>query len=535
MTIGRLHSGTSGMFSVVAALLLAVAPVTAQQDYIGQANSLYDTIARANRSDLVLLPPLADIEPAPEVVPNPRQAMLLPAGAPGWDACVAWATADTQQKIIEALKTVTEDKDPRRGMAFGQAYGQAAGFEALSIGLYTDLGDPPLLAAANHLYLPYLDRLRVLVHVETTRLAADGSPVDAVYLLLDWVFFARQMADRELFDEARWGYLAMIDALERIRDVVYEDSRLDRPLMSGSDLKGLLQWGESNRGALDIARLNFPAAEVIAFDQLLSITHIARGAPNPDTFAQTMARLSSKDRPLQLFSATAQWQQAVENTADYFDMQDEGEGCLTDWADHRWRREWHDAFLKEPSHFQTLDPETFAMLSAIFVRQGEGGPVDFGVLQHDRQRVMTEVVGTRTAIALRAYIEVHRQFPPVISALAPEYLPAIEADPYNPNRARGAQPPLEYFVPWTINHRVPGPRDVNLPPHQINIVLGSGHNFRRLIGKDRFVLYSVGPNGGDEKAVDVQNASEFNPGDYLIWPPVLSLYRQYLSEQGQFE
>jgi hypothetical protein len=532
MSIGRYGSGTGGVIGIGAVLLATAArPALAQEDFVGQANELYAGIARADRSDLVLLPVLAKIEPAPGVADTPRQAMLLPAGASGWDACVTWVQAAPQRAILDALHTVTEDKDTRHGMAFGQPYGQAAGFEALSSGLYTDLGDPPLLAGAKYLYLPYLDKLAALVHVEATRLASDGQQVDAVYLLLDWLFFCRQMANRELFDEANWGYLAMIDALERIRDVIYVDSRQPHPTMTGSDLKGLLEWGEQNHSALDIDRLNFPAAEVISFDQILGVTYKSGDGPNEDTFASTMARLSSKDRPLQLFSATAQWRDAMASQAGYFDMRDEGEGCIADWADHRWRRDWNDPFLKEPSQFEKLDPTRFSMLGALYVRQGEGGAIDFGNLQHERQRVLTEVIGTRTAIALRAYTVINRRFPPVISSLAPEYLPSIEADPYNPNRSRGAKPPLEYFVPWTINYVRPDERTVEQPPHRINIILGNGVNFSRFIGKDQFVLYSVGPNGGDDKARDVQNTSELNPGDYLLWPPVLSLHRQYMEEQ----
>ena len=528
MNTGRVVGG-----ACLAGLLWA-APVQAQ-DFVAQANALYEDIKREDRSDLILLPVLAQMDPPPGVVATPTQAKLLPAGAPGWDAVVAWTTAAPQQAVLEALKTITADKDPRRGMAFGQPYGQAAGYEALSTGLYTDLGDPPLLSAAQFLFLPALQEMSTLVQAEVTRLAADGSPDEAVDMLIDWIFFARQMADRESFDEARWGYLAIIDGLERIRDVVYVDSLPGNNKITATQIKNLLDWAEDNRGALDIDRLNFPRAEGIAFEQILDVTYQNRGGPETDTFPSTLARLSAKKRPLQLFSSAARWEEAMRLHADYFAMRDEGRGCINDWADHRWRRNWHDTFLKEPSHIETLDPDRFAMLGALYTRQTPEGLIDFSALQHDRQRVLTEIVGTRTALALRGFIIANRRFPPVLSAVVPDLLPEIEADPYNPAIARGAKPPLEYFVPWTINDRVANERNVVKEPHEINIVLGDGFNFKRRVGEDRFILYSVGPNGGAEKARDVQNASELNPGDYLIWPPVLSLHRQYLREQGQFD
>ncbi len=514
--------------------LVAAAPTQAQ-DYVAQANALYADISQADRSDLVLLPVLADLQPPPGVVATARQAMLLPAGAPGWDAVVDWTTGSTQQACLDAIRTVTADKDPRRGMAFGQPYGQAAGFEAIATGLYTDLGDPPLLAAAKHLYLPALDQLSVLVQAEVTRLAADGSPDEAIRLLIDWIYFARQMADRETFDEAIWGYRTIIAGLERIRDVTYVDSLPGGGNLSAGEIKSLLDWAEDNRGALQINRLDFPRVEGIAFEQILASTYENRGGPDEDTFATTMARLSAKDRPLQLFSSAATWEQAMQYHADYFAMRDEGAGCINDWAEHRWRRNWHDPFLKEPSHLETLDPDRFGMLGALFTRQTPSGLIDLGALQHERQRVLTEIVGTRTALAMRAFSIANRRFPPVLSAVVPDLLPAIDADPYNPAIARGAAPPMEYFVPWRINDRVPTERDLTQPPHEINIVLGDGTNFQRKVGSDRFILYSVGPNLRAEKAVDVQNASPNNPGDYLIWPPVLSLHRQFLDEQNQFD
>lgn len=521
--------------SATLALTAGVGPASAQDTFIDQANALYADVPMNQRSDRIVLPALAKLETPPGVVAQVRQAMLFPADAPGWDAVVAWTTGAPQKAVLDALAQATAEKDPRRGMAFAQAYGQDAGFEALSTGLYTDLGDPPLLAAARHFYLPALDDMACLVHAETTRLAAAGQPMDSLRLLVDWLFFCRQIADRELFDEASWGYLAMIDALERFRDVIYVDSQEPSPHLTASDLKTVLDWGEDRRGALEIDRLQFPRAESISFEQLLDVVYTtgAGGRPNPDTYAPAMARLSAKERPLQLFSAAAWWQQAAPNQAGYIEMRDQGRGCYRDWADNRWRRDYHDAFLKEPSHFETLDLSRFAMLVPLCTRQTPDGPANLGILEHLRQRVLAEIVGTRTTMAIVAYTKANNRFPPVISSLVPEYLPELEADPYNPNRARGATPPLEYFVPWTINDRRPTERD-QIEPHEINIVLGSGVNFKRLIGTDQFVLYSVGPSGGAGKAINVQNSSELNPGDYLVWPPVPSLHRQFLAEQGQF-
>ena len=52
--------------------------------------------------------------------------------------------------------------------------------------------------------------------------------------------------------------------------------------------------------------------------------------------------------------------------------------------------------------------------------------------------------------------------------------------------------------------------------------------------EDQFVLYSVGRNGVDDNAAEVtDDASAAQTGDYLIWPPVLSLYRTHLIQTNQ--
>ena len=126
----------------------------------------------------------------PAAVSTVKDAMLMPASNASFASVRAWAEGEAQRALLEGLHAVTEEDDYRYAHAWGQPYGPDAGFEALSSGLYTELGDPPLLAAARHLYLPALDRMAILVHVEATRRAADGDPASALDLLVDFTYFA---------------------------------------------------------------------------------------------------------------------------------------------------------------------------------------------------------------------------------------------------------------------------------------------------------------------------------------------------------
>jgi len=506
----------------------------AQEGMISRANARYERIAMEKRSDLIVLPAVAQMEPPPALVERPRQAALLPAGAEGWEMASAWASAGPQQAVIDALGDATEDADPQRGMAFGLPYGVSAlagepgGLDLIEAGLYVELGDPPLLAAAEFLYLPSLDHVESLVHVEATRLAANGSVLEAEHLLIDWVIFCRQLADREMFIEARRGYRGMISGLERVRDVAYLDWRGATPSLSADDVLELLSRLRADR-EMRLEVLSFPSADHVAMQQIIGTVFRGDRGPEEATFASAMARLSARNKPLRLFSEAAWWDRVAEGHADGLATRSTAEGVWRDWGDNRWKRAWLDQ-PATPSAFDRLDPARFAVIKAVYTHQTPRGEVNPGVLLFERQRVVTEAVGTRTALSIMGYHNLTGSFPRSVFSIRPRFVQTVDADPYND--ATGT-PPLQYFVPWTINYRSLGPREVK-QPHQTRIILEDGANFDRRIDEDQFVLYSVGPNTTDDRAVNIENSSVSNAGDYLIWPPVISLFRQNLQDQGLF-
>jgi len=76
----------------------------------------------------------------------------------------------------------------------------------------------------------------------------------------------------------------------------------------------------------------------------------------------------------------------------------------------------------------------------------------------------------------------------------------------------------------------------NPEPSELAILASNGENFTAKVAQDQFVLYSVGVDGARNWAKRVQNTYENVPNsDYLIWPPVTSLYRQHLIESGKLK
>lgn len=513
--------------AAAATMLVSPLSVARADDFLTQANRLYSAIRPDRRSDPIVLKAVAKMSPPPAVLSDPAKAMVLPAGASGWSDAEAWAMQPEQRAALEALDQVTREEDPIEAMAFAQPYGyEGVPMELVRAGLYTEIGDPPTLAAAKFQYLPALDRLGTLVHVEATRLAAEGDEAAAIDLLIDWLFFARQIADRAFFREVRWGIGAMNDALERIRDVAYTDFRYGDKSLSATAIADALRRLQDS-GYIDLERLRFPEGNRIAAEQLVTRTFTPRGGPDPALFGPTMAKLAASDRPLRLFSEAARWDASLGAHATIFEVKDTLSDVYGDWR-KRWTLPPGDPLLAEPFYYGRLDKVRYQGLL--------GALPDMSALFNDRQVLRTQLVGTRTALGVLAFHYANGNFPPHISAVRPRFLQKIDADPFNPARDRGQEPPLQYFVPNKINYKRLSEREVP-KPHAINVFTADGkYNFRILVGDDQFVLYSMGP---DREAGWAELASgepvENSPGDLLVWPPAISLLRQHLQETGQIK
>lgn len=515
---------------VVAAGLLLPSPARAD-DYVNRANALYAGVPTDKRSDLVLLPLLAKMDAPPGAVATPPQAMLLPADNAAWAGVEAWAMAAPQRAVVEALNAITTQENPREAMVFGQPYGaEGVPIELIRARLYTELGDPPMLVGAKYLYLPALDRMASLAHVEATRLAASGDVAGAIDGLIDWLFFARQMADREMFREKRWGMIAMIDALHRVRDVAYVDFRSDSPKLQPDRIRELIKRIDHEKGYLDFDRLTFPIGNRIAADQLVDRTFVSRGGPNEATFAPTLSRLASSDRPLRLFSEAAKWEQVAASHQNWFTTTGRLESVYNDWT-ARWPLDPFSARMDQPFEYERLDPVLSGVIRLALGGGGDGEEAaGLSVLFQGRQVLLTEAVGTETALGLVGFYHDAHNFPPAVQSIRPRFVPEVDADPLNPERPRGAKPPLEYFVPNKINYRRLGERE-EARPHEIRLVK-EGVQVR--LGDDQFVLYSVGTDGQKSWAENIENTAAYAPNaDYLLWPPVLSLTRQHLIETRQ--
>lgn len=509
-----------GALAALAAVALAAGPGLAQ-DHVTRANAGYSSVPDSRRSDLVLLPALAGMDEPPVGLGNDYAGMLIDTTSELWPELEAWATADAQQAALDALREVTDTGDPRRAMVFAQPYGSAVGQELIRGRMYTELSDPPLLAGAQFYYLDGVKNLARLVHVEATRLGALGQTADGIDLLVRWVYFGRQMVDRAFAREVMLGFHIMTTGLERIRDLAYVDFRGEQSLSPGEIAKTIEALDGTSNAYLNTGRIPFPTANKLAAEQLWELLYEPRGGVRA-SFATTMARLRTADRPLRLFAEASRFESAGDTQGDWFQTRDMIDAVFDSWS-ARWTLNPFDRQLSLPYAYDDLDRGRFQVISS--------STEDLSVLYDLRRVFETEVVGTRASLALLGYYYELGEYPPTISSVRPRWLSNIEADPFNPSRAAGRLPALEFFVP--VRDAYVSDERQTAQPHRMNVYSPGGENFAIMLREDQFVVYSVGRDGTRSLAEDVSIDPEAITGDYLIWPPMYSLYRTHLRETNR--
>lgn len=528
--VNRTHTiGRAGRIALLGLCLVVWAvPVrqSSAQSAIARANALYDDIVEERRSDLIILPVLIGLAEPPLGVETPDKAAMAFVGGRAWPTAERWIMAPPQRAVLEAFRNATTGRTYDTARAFAMRYG-VGGIDVSMIRgrMYTELGDPPLLSAAEHHYMDKFDDLRCLIHLEATRLAGESKPDEAMELLVRLVQFGYQMADRELLDEARWGYKTMADALRRIRDIAYVDYQGEREI-DPERLRGVVASLHPSDSTIRLDRLNFPRGNRIAAEQLIETLYIERAGLDEARFVPTMVRLSTTRFPLRRFSAASTYEALVGRQQDWFDINDTLNDVFASW-EKGWQLDRFDPVLALPFYWDTAAMGD----NTAVVRAGVGG--DMSELFDLRTLVELERVGTRQALGLMGRYYVAGAFATRIDGIRPRWVDRLEADPLNPQRDVGRQPPMRYFRPLTDAYLAD--QRARPEPHRMQVFPGDGTNFEVVLHDDQFLVYSTGANGQDNRGTRMSRDHHSLLGDYLIWPPLRSLHRTHLQQIGELE
>lgn len=505
-------------FPLVARFLaLAVACLAAVQgaradDFTDRVNALYKDIAPDKRTDKVLFPLMAKMAPPPADIDTPLKAALMPATASKFKAAADWAQGDPQKAVIEAVKKVTEMKDYKSSYAIGQGYGaNAVDPDTITTNMWTDLGTPELLTNANFMFIPKLRDVFTLLHVEATRLAAEGKVWEAMELTVSNLYLARQVADRAFFAEQLPGLQAAVLALNRIRDIAYQDIISGAPRLTAENMRSVIEQHNDVK-LLGIKRLVLARADAIGLEQLIGYVFEKGGKPNRD-FAPFLARLSSRDRPLRAFSETAKWEAIAPLHAGEAETRKKVSDVYGDW-NNRWKLDPFDAKLKLPTDYSKLDKTRFALVEQFF------GDLSEAFTYQSQLRV--EAVGTTTALGIVGYKLANNQFPPDITSIRPTFMQKVDLDPFDRARANT----LRYLVPGLKG--AANPYEIRLLPDFNGVRYP---NFAIPLREDTFVLYSVGPDGNSSGAKLATQMAFDERGDYLLFPPMLAMVRKHLLDR----
>ncbi len=522
-----LAAGAAAMTSLGVAAQVVAQP----DDSVSEVNALYDDITDEKRSDLILLPKVLELDEMPpgfeDFEPDEFEQMKAimswdPPARDDWVDVEAWLMAPAQRALVEALAQATADERIDMHMAFAQPYGVegvAESFELVEAGYYTEIGDPPCLAAAYFGYIDAIDQILVLGWLETFRLQAKGDPEGAIEVAMDMLFLSRQIADRALLDEVLYGMRCSMFALARVREIAFEDSKRSSPLLRPAYLGDVVARLDPLRSAATVDRIVWPRASKIAAKQLVALAYTPGAGPDLTRFATSLARVDVGRHPLRVFSESAKYERIVEEQIDYYAIDELVDDVAID-SGSRWQLSPGSPLLSARSEYDLVGREASVVRAAY-----KGHEQMFAA----RQWLATEMAGTRQALSLQAYVLQNRSLPPLISSSRPDFIDRVQRDPYS----SASRKELQFFVP--VRDTPKGPRGVDKPyPIRVFALDESVGVFSLNLLGDTFCLYSVGVDRQAFMANEVVQGDEgYSRGDYILWPPYSSLVRKFLKDTGR--
>jgi len=267
-------------------------------------------------------------------------------------------------------------------------------------------------------------------------------------------------------------------------------------------------------------RLTLPKAEHLAAEQLVQRTFAPGGGPNAAAFPRVYAQVAAGDRALRRFSETAKWETILRLHGNYEQTMKRIDEVYGDW-ETRWQLNQWDPIMELPTDYARLDKVQFAALDLVMGDVGQAFP--------KRRELKAELIGTRTALACYGYRLVQNTLPVGLESVVPVFVPRVNLmiDPFDKNAKEDAGRRMAYLRAEVDNMAVggqPKPMVIRVFPK----IAGVDYpNFEAKVLLNQYVVYSAGPDGNQTGVSRATQMIKDDHGDYLIWPPVLSLVRQY--------
>jgi len=353
---------------------------------------------------------LAELDEPPTIF----GVQFLTTSSPQWNEMRTWAKARNQQHAIERLIELTNPEDRR---LLGLAYSDAKWHEMGPFsGIALDDGAP--LQTLQLLYVLGVQNLNTAISIEAWDRAENGDAEGVSEVMLAWVRLARILLDRETLFEKQASYSFLTTGLERLRDIIYTHP----DLYSYDEYIALIEALNNDDLELDIVRL--PRGDRLIAMDLIERTMVPEGEADPTKFGLVMAAgATAFGRPLELFARTAEMNRLGASHAGWYQTYDELNKVLGDWW-VRWETpDFHDFTLNRPTDFSQLPPNNFRIIT-----QTVGG---IEGLFDTRLNALTELFGTRNALAVLAFNARANRLPPNIRAVSPLHIKKLDKDPWS--------------------------------------------------------------------------------------------------------
>lgn len=307
--------------------------------------------------------------------------------SPTFKDAIGWVGEPDQQEAVELiLKKNKRGSNATQRKILGLPYGTYNVSDDLIISDFVVYLRDDLLFDREEAYLPRYRELMALLRAEAFRRAENGDGSGGCEAILGMTRMARQLCDRQFYDEKHLGMTLLLNSFIEIRDFMW----YYRDLLSIDDFK--LISLELERLGLD--RIELPTGEELIGQQLIEQIYGPDNKVDKQKFPEVMATFDSYGSPLKRFQAEAFWLQVADKHASRKEVDKALVDAVANWK-LRWRLPLHST-LAPDSAFEQLDDLEYAAVKR---------PIrDLQKLFDLRIPLVTQLNGTATAAGIHAYI-----------------------------------------------------------------------------------------------------------------------------------
>jgi hypothetical protein len=395
---------------------LLVSSEASGDEWLDRLNELAAPSPGEQDGTKILFDAVAAMDGPPDVLGANEKARQVIPGMPGWDELASWADAPAQQKVLEAVATITERKARYiLGLPYSDEDASGAWRDA---GLVINSDLDGLLLGTEMRYLDGMHLVFALHWVEMTRLAEAEDAAGSIDVMEKAVRLARILMERPTSAEVSFAHDMMLRTLEKILDTC-------RSVGGAFDATG---YADLNRRfeerRLLMNRQELPMGDQEMAGQLVALGIEARSSADGVRLSRLMSGISGNPeaRPLERFSRAAHWKTIAEQHGDWFETTDQLENLFGDWA-----ARWALPDLKDPMHERLSDYRKMDKRRFLILEESLSG---YEQIFTDRMNLFTALHGTTSAIAVLGFQARSDRFPPELTSVQPTFIKRLPVDPY---------------------------------------------------------------------------------------------------------